>query len=152
MPNKNYKARFKFCDLEDKYSSWDKSRIAILPVAYDLTTSYKPGASAGPKAIIDASRYMETYDDETGKEIYKLGIYTAEEIKPIGLKPEEVIEKVEKEVGVILNSGKFPVVLGGEHSITLGPVRVFKKKFKIYIIYNEISTHLSQILRLIIKT
>jgi len=130
MPNKNRKIHFKFCDLEDKYSSWDKSRIAILPVAYDLTASYKSGASAGPKAIIDASRHMETYDDETGNEIYKLGIYTAKEIKSIRPKPKKVIEKVEKEVGTILNSGKFPVVLGGEHSITLGPVRAFKKKFK----------------------
>ena len=130
MPKKNYKAYFKFCGVEDKYSSWEKSRIVILPVSYDLTTSYKPGASGGPKAIIDASRYMETYDDETGKEIYKLGIYTAEEIKPVGPKPEEVIEMVTKEAGVILKAGKFPVILGGEHSITLGPVRAFKKKIK----------------------
>ncbi|HAZ10825.1 MAG TPA: agmatinase [Candidatus Omnitrophica bacterium] len=130
MPNKNYKARFKFCDLEDEYFSWDKSRIAILPVAYDLTTSYKSGASAGPKAIIDASKHMETYDDETGKEIYKFGIYTAKEIKQIGAKPEDIINKIEKEVISILKAGKFPVVLGGEHSITLGPVRACKKIFK----------------------
>jgi len=130
MPNKNYKAYFKFCGIEDKYSTWKKSRIAVLPVSYDLTTSYKPGTSGGPKAIIDASRYMETYDDETEKEIYKLGIYTAEEIKPINPEPEEIITKVEKEISFMLNSGKFPVILGGEHSITLGPVRAFKKKFK----------------------
>lgn len=130
MPNKNHKTHFKFCDLEDKYSSWERSKIAIMPVSYDLTASYKPGASMGPKAIIDASRYMETYDDETGKEIYKLGIYTVEEIKPVGPKPEEVIERVEKETTAILRAGKFPVILGGEHSITLGPVRAFKKRFK----------------------
>lgn len=130
MPNKNYKARFKFCDLENKYSSWDKSRIAILPVAYDLTTSYKSGASAGPKAIIDASRYLETYDDETEKEVYKFGIYTAKEIKQTGAKPESIINKVEKETISILKAGKFPVILGGEHSVTLGPVRAYKKIFK----------------------
>ena len=130
MPNKNYKAHFKFCDLEDRYSSWEKSRIAILPVSYDLTTSYRPGTSTGPRAIIDASRYMETYDDETGKEVYKQGIYTAEEIKPINPEPEEIIKKVEKEVSAILKAGKFPIVLGGEHSITLGAVKAFKKKFK----------------------
>ena len=130
MPNKYHKAHFKFCDLEDRYSSWKKSRIAILPVSYDLTTSYRPGTSAGPKAIIDASRYMETYDDETGKEVYKQGICTLEEIKPVNPEPEEIIEKVEKEVSAILKAGKFPVVLGGEHSITLGSVKAFKKKFK----------------------
>ena len=93
MPNKDYKAHFKFCDLEDRYSSWEKSGIAVLPVSYDLTTSYRPGASIGPKAIIDASRYLETYDDETGKEVYKQGIYTLEEIKTVNTKPEEIIQK-----------------------------------------------------------
>jgi len=130
MPNKNYKARFKFCGIEDKYSSREKSMIAILPVSYDLTTSYKSGASGGPKAIIDASRYMETYDDETGKEIYKLGIYTAEEIKSVNPEPEGIIKKVEKEISFMLKAGKFPVVLGGEHSISLGAVMAFKKKIK----------------------
>jgi len=130
MPNKNYKAHFKFCDIEDRYSSWEKSKIVILPVSYDLTTSYRPGASSGPNAIIDASRYMETYDDETGKEVYKLGIYTAEEIKPVDPEPEKVIDEVEKKTWSLLKSGKFPVILGGEHSITLGAVRAFKKRFK----------------------
>jgi len=130
MQNKNYNARFKFCDIEDKYSSWGRSRVAILPVSYDLTTSYMPGAASGPKAVIDASRYMETYDDETEKEIYKLGIYTAREIKPVNPEPEVVIKDVEKQTSSILKAGKFPVILGGEHSITLGPVRAFKKKFK----------------------
>lgn len=130
MPNKNHKTHLGFCGIENKYSSWKDSRIAILPVPYDLTVSYMPGTSKGPKAIIDASRYMETYDDETGKEIYKLGIHTLKEIKTAGMRPEEVIENVEKEVTFILKAGKFPVILGGEHSITLGPVRAFKKKFK----------------------
>src|SRR3989338_6852296 len=119
MPNRKYKAHFKFCGLEDKYSSWEKSKIAVLPVSYDLTTSYKSGASMGPRAIIDASRYMETYDDETEKEIYKSGIYTAKEIRPVNPEPEEIIKKVEEEVNAILKAKKFPVVLGGEHSITL---------------------------------
>lgn len=130
MPHKDHKVHFKFCDMEDRYSSWEKSRIVILPVPYDMTTSYKPGTSSGPKAIIDASRYMETYDDETGKEIYKLGIYTGEEIKPANPKPEEVIKIIEKETSRILKAGKFPVILGGEHSITLGVVRALKKRFK----------------------
>ena len=130
MPNKNYKAHLKFCGIEDKYSSWERSRIVILPVSYDLTTSYKPGTSRGPMAIIDASRYMETYDDETGKEIYKSGIYTAEEIKSVSPKPKGIIKKTKEEVSSILKAKKFPVVLGGEHSVTLGPVKAFKEKFK----------------------
>lgn len=130
MPNKNYKSNFRFCGMENKYSSRERSRIVILPVSCDLTVSYKTGTSGGPKAIIDASRYMETYDDETGKEVYKFGIYTAEEIKPLNSDPWEVIKSVEKKTASILKAGKFPVILGGEHSVTLGPVKAFKKKFK----------------------
>ena len=116
--------------MDDRFSSWEKSMVVILPVSYDLTASYKPGASLGPKAIIDASRYMETYDDETNKEIYKIGIHTLEEIKAIDPCPEKVIERVEKEVSCILKAGKFPVMIGGEHSITTGAIKAFKKSFK----------------------
>lgn len=128
--NKNYKAPHRFCDLPDKYSSWEKSRIVIQPVAYDLTTSYKSGTNLGPKAIIEASRYMETYDEETGKEAYKSGMYTAEEIIPDSPAPEDVIARLETRVGDCLKAGKFPVILGGEHSISLGAVRALKKKNK----------------------
>ena len=100
-----------------------------MPVAYDLTTSYKPGTIDGPKAIIDASRYVEAYDEETEEEISKIGIYTAGEIRSSSLQPEDVIKKVEKETSLILDAGKFPVIIGGEHSITLGPVLSYKKKF-----------------------
>jgi agmatinase len=73
---------------------------------------------------------METYDDETGKELCKFGIHTADEIKSANSEPEYIIKKVEKKIGSILAAGKFPVILGGEHSITLGPVRAFKKRVK----------------------
>ncbi|MFA4991287.1 MAG: agmatinase [Candidatus Omnitrophota bacterium] len=130
MLNKNYNADIKFCGMEGALSTWAKAGIAVLPVSYDMTTSYKPGASFGPQAIIDASRYMETYDEETGKEAYKSGIYTCEEIKETSPDPGKVIKIVEDAIGVILRARKFPVMLGGEHSITLGAVRACNKRFK----------------------
>ena len=96
MRMKKNKQNLRFCGLEEKFSSWESSRIVVLPVAYDLTTSYKPGTIDGPKAIIDASRYMEAYDEETGKEISRLGIHTAGEIRFLKLQPEGIIKKVEK--------------------------------------------------------
>jgi len=126
---KKNKQNIRFGALEDKISSWKDSRIAILPVAYDLTTSYKPGTINGPKAIIDASRYMEAYDEETEKEISKLGIYTFKEIRSSKLRPEDMIKKAEKKISLMLDADKFPVLIGGEHSITLGPVLSCKKKF-----------------------
>lgn len=129
MHLKKGKQNLRFCALEDRFSSWGNSRIVILPVAYDLTTSYKPGTIDGPKAIIDASRYMEAYDEETEKEVFKSGIHTAREIRSLKLQPEVIIKKVEKKTSLILDAGKFPVIIGGEHSITLGPVLSCKKKF-----------------------
>jgi len=129
MRLKKSKQNLRFCGLEEKFSSWNNSRIVILPVAYDLTTSYKSGTIDGPKAIIDASRYMEAYDEETEKEVSKLGIHTAGEIRSSELQPEDVIKKVEKKTSLILDAGKFPVIIGGEHSITLGPVLSCRKKF-----------------------
>jgi len=129
MRLKKSKRNLRFCGLEEKFSSWENSRIVVLPVAYDLTTSYRPGTIDGPKAIIDASKYMEAYDEEIGKEVSNAGIHTAGEIRSLKLQPEGIIEKVEKETGLILDAGKFPVIIGGEHSITLGPVLACKKKF-----------------------
>ncbi|MCX5687415.1 MAG: arginase family protein, partial [Candidatus Omnitrophica bacterium] len=127
---KKNKQDLKFCGLKEEFSSWENSKIVILPVAYDLTTSYKPGTIGGPKAIIDASRYMEVYDEETEKEISELGIHTAREIRSLRIQPESIIKKVEKKTSLILNADKFPVIIGGEHSITLGPVLSCRKKFE----------------------
>lgn len=106
------------------------SKIVIIPVSYDLTTSYMPGTAAGPKAIIDASRYMEAYDEETGKEIYKIGIHTLKDSGSKTARPEVVIKNVEAKTLEALRSGKFPVIVGGEHSITLGAVKALKKVVK----------------------
>jgi agmatinase len=128
MLKKKDRPDLRFCGLEEKFSSWENSRIVVLPVAYDLTTSYGHGAIDGPRAIIDASRYLETYDEETGKEVFLSGIHTAEEIRSSKLPPEAIIEKVEGKTTSMLEAGKFPVILGGEHSITLGAVNACKKK------------------------
>lgn len=106
------------------------SKIVIIPVSYDLTTSYMPGTAAGPKAIIDASRYIEAYDEETGKEIYKMGIHTLKDSGSKTARPEVVIKNVEAKALKALSSGKLPVIVGGEHSITLGAVKAFKKAVK----------------------
>ncbi|MFA5388542.1 MAG: agmatinase [Candidatus Omnitrophota bacterium] len=128
MLKKKNRPDLRFCGLEEKFSSWENSGIVVLPVAYDLTTSYGHGAIDGPRAIIDASRYLETYDEETGKEVFLSGIHTAEEIRSSKLPPEAIIEKVEEKTTSILEAGKFPVIIGGEHSITLGAVNACKKK------------------------
>jgi len=104
--------------------NWQRARVAVLPVPYDGTASWKSGARNGPAAIIEASRNMEWFDEELGCEIaQKVGVYTLEELEPDARGPEHTIARVEKAVCEMAEEGKFPVVLGGEHSITIGAVR-----------------------------
>ena len=65
-------------------------RVVVVPVPYDATTSYRGGAREGPRAIIEASRYLEDYDIELNREIYQVGIHTAQsfiEAEVIATKP-----------------------------------------------------------------
>jgi len=118
---------FNFCGIETK--GFDQCKVVILPVPYDSTTSYNPGARNGPHAMIQASRNMELYDEELGFTPADVGIFTLEELEPSMKSPEETIARVEEVVAEILENGKFPVVFGGEHSVSLGAVRAVNEQF-----------------------
>jgi len=105
----------------------EKARVAILPVAYDGTTSYQAGTRFGPQEIILASRFLEMYDESLGFEPSNLGIATLPELWPDLSRPESAVNEVEKYVTKILKKRVFPVILGGEHSITAGAVKAFHK-------------------------
>ena len=105
----------------------EKARVAILPVAYDSTTSYQAGTRFGAQEIILASRFREMYDEFLGFEPAGLGIATLPELWPDLSRPEAAAAEVEKYVALILKKGAFPVILGGEHSITAGAVKAFHK-------------------------
>jgi len=111
-------------------SSYDKSKVVILPVPYEGTVTYKKGASRGPARIIDASKQLEIYDEELCKSTDKVGVYT---LRPLTLqqkdKPENVINKVKKICESLIADKKFVVVLGGEHSISLGYYLALKEKY-----------------------
>lgn len=117
---------FTFCGVENNF---ERSRVVVLPVPYDSTASYKSGAREGPAAIIDASRNMETYDIERGIDVAdEVGIYTLDELEPNMNSPRETIDRVRDAVKEITGNGKFPVVLGGEHSVSLGAVEALREK------------------------
>ena len=100
------------------------ARYSVLPVPYDLTTSYVTGTRNGPRAIIEASTHMELYDVEFGCEPCDAGIDTLDTVEPTALGPEEMIRRVRAAVDGITsrNRAGIPVMLGGEHSLTLGAV------------------------------
>jgi len=118
-----------FLGLEDEYSSLKKSKAVITQVPYDKTTTYVHGTSLGPAAIIEASKYLERYDDELNQETFRVGIHTAELADVANLSPEEMSEKIYASTLELLKAGKFPVMLGGEHSISIGAVRAFKEVY-----------------------
>ncbi|MDI6716871.1 MAG: agmatinase [Actinomycetota bacterium] len=111
----------------DEHSSFEESKVVVLPFPYDSTTSYRAGAREAPIAIINASRQVELYDEELEIEIYeKVGIHTFKEIMPDMRGPEHQVELVRKVFVEVMGAGKFPVMIGGEHSLTIGAVRAVK--------------------------
>lgn len=111
----------------DEHSSFEESKVVIIPFPYDSTTSYKAGTREAPVAIINASRQIEFYDEELEKEVYdKVGIHTFNEIMPNMAGPVHQVEVVKNVLFDVVGAGKFPVMLGGEHSLTLGAVQAVK--------------------------
>ena len=83
-----------------------------------------PRTAKGPQAILDASINMELYDEELDKNICDVGICTLNELK-IEEKPELMVDVVSENVKKLISDNKFPVIIGGEHSITVGCVKAF---------------------------
>lgn len=103
--------------------------MVVLPIAYERTTTYVRGTKAGPRNIIKASRHMELYDEELGCEPYTIGVHTQGCESGWECEPEEAIARAEELVGKVALSGKWPLVLGGEHTISIGAVRAMKRYF-----------------------
>jgi len=118
-----------FGGIEAECETLEKAAFVVVPVPYDLTTTYQGGARKGPAAIIEASCNMELYDEELNREVYKSGIHTLPPLEAVAAGPEGMLERVEKSVSGVLKLGKTPVMLGGEHSITLGAIRAARKRY-----------------------
>lgn len=128
-PPREYWVPQNFGGLPPEFSRFASARAVVLPVPYDLTTSYLAGTRFGPQAIIDASTHLELYDEELQSEPYRVGIYTLPLLEPSAASPQETLDRVEEVIAWLLERKKFPVTLGGEHSLTLAPVRALQKKF-----------------------
>lgn len=125
------KTKLKFGDCLNEFkefSDYEKSKIAILPVAFDKTSTWIKGADKGPSAILEASKNMEFFDIETESEVYKKGIYTDTELKPKN--SEEMMKSVYGRVKKLIDDKKFTVVLGGEHSVSVGAVKAHALFYK----------------------
>lgn len=123
----NYFYPLNFAGLSKEYADYDKSYFTIIPVPYDSATSYNPGARRGPLAIIDSSLQLEWFDDELEIDSYKLGIHTLDFLDT-KIHPEKTIDILSRIVEKIISDGKFPIVLGGDHSLSYAPIKTFKEK------------------------
>ena len=114
--------------LPDEYTDPRRSAIVIIPVAFDGTSTWMKGSDEGPRAIIDASANMELYDIETDSEVYKNGIFTESTIRG-DVTVTEMIEAVRQTVRFYLGEEKFIVLVGGEHSVSIGSIRAHAEKY-----------------------
>jgi agmatinase len=113
--------------LPEEYSSAEDSDIVIIPVAYDGTSTWMKGADKGPDAIFEASANMELYDIETDSEVYKKGIFTEGTIGG-EITTREMVEAVHGTVRYYLEEDKFAVVVGGEHSVSVGSFKAHAER------------------------
>jgi agmatinase len=108
---------------------YPSSGIVIVPVPYDVTSTWIKGADKGPDAIMEASVNLEFYDVETDSEVHLKGIYTIDAVTE-KQSPEALVNAVYNKVLFLLNDNKFPVIVGGNHTVSIGAVKAFSTHFK----------------------
>jgi agmatinase len=111
-------------------TSFDNARVAILPIPLDRTTSYVPGTRTAPHEILVASSHMEQWDEETEADIHDIGVCTLPEMELPYASMDEVMHEIERVSGEVVSRGKFPFILGGEHSITPAVVKAVAKQHR----------------------
>ncbi|MBT3741316.1 MAG: agmatinase [Polaribacter sp.] len=117
-----------YAGIPQEYGNLSTSKIVLIPVPYDGTSTWQKGADKGPQAFLDASENMELYDIETDSEVYREGVYLADAITEKS-SPESMVEAVHQETKKYINRNKFVTIFGGEHSVSIGTIRAFNECF-----------------------
>ena len=118
-----------FMHLDAPDTAFETARVVVVPVPFDGTTCYRPGAREGPHAIIDASRNLELYDPELRRSPYVAGIHTLSAVAPVMGNAQGMVDRLEQVTAHLLDQGKFVVTLGGDHLTSIGVVRAFARRF-----------------------
>ncbi|WP_324024321.1 agmatinase [Maribacter sp. BPC-D8] len=117
-----------YAGISDEFAQLEKSKIILIPVPYDGTSTWGKGADKGPEAFLEASENMELYDIETDSEVYKQGIHLTEPITE-NSSAEAVVNEVHAVTKDFIKRNKFVTLFGGEHSISIGSIRAFNECF-----------------------
>ena len=118
----------KYGGIENKCSGLTTSEVLLQSIPYDGTSTWGKGADKGFKAFLEASENMELYDIETDSEVYKKGIHILPEITEKS-SPEKLYDTVLHKTEEFLETGKFLTFFGGEHSISIGIIEAYRKKY-----------------------
>lgn len=118
-----------YAGIPDEFAQLKSSKIVLIPVPYDGTSTWIKGANNGPDAFLEASENMEIYDIETDSEVYKKGVFLADPITE-NSSPENMVNAVHKIVAEYIKIDKFVTLFGGEHSVSIGSIRAFRENFK----------------------
>lgn len=121
-----------FMGLDEAASDFSRAKSVILPVPYESTTSYGGGTSRGPGAILEASRFIELYDQELDAEPWESGIATLPSLQLTGAGPEAAMAELREAYDRLLEAApnKFIITLGGEHSISSPPILSWAKRLR----------------------
>jgi agmatinase len=110
-------------------TDFEHARVVILPIPLDRTTSYVPGTRNGPHEILVASSHMELWDEETQTDVHRIGIFTLPEMEFPFASMDEVVTEIRRVTAELVKRDKFPLILGGEHSITPAVVGAVAEKY-----------------------
>jgi agmatinase len=114
---------------EEEFSSFERARILVWPVSYEGTVSYGTGTGRGAEAVINASRNIELYDEETDAEVYKLGIHTVDESPSIE-PPARMMDLLYERARELVSTDKFITMIGGEHSVSAPVIRAHAERYE----------------------
>lgn len=117
-----------YAGIPEEYAKLEQSKIVLIPVPYDGTSTWQKGADKGPDAFLHASENMELYDIETGTEVYRQGVFLADAITE-NKSPESMVGAVHDITKKYIKKNKFVTIFGGEHSISIGTIRAFNECF-----------------------
>ena len=118
-----------FLGIPSDFSEFEKSEFIILPVPYEQTTTYQQGTKNGPLAIIHASHEVETFDEELKFEPHRAGICTLNLLEVKSIEPSTISNLIYDTTRQLIDAGKRTVMLGGEHTISIGAVKAFQDKY-----------------------
>ncbi len=110
-------------------STFEAAKAVILPIPLESTTSYVSGTRNGPREILIASTHLELWDEETNTDIHPIGIYTLPEMELPFDDMADIMAEIRRVTTAILEHDKFPIILGGEHSITSPIVAAMATKY-----------------------